>query len=398
MQSYADRVNSKFANRKSHYVDLKQRWNDTLAQFSVNIQNTIRSALNSAIMVFENRYTGINSFTDPRFKLCRAERARLSDIIIDVTMQRQLNVSWVIDIVRNFKPWQAMPIQVYTPTHDIEELRPGELYASWDGQHTAMAFYVIAVMIMKLDPKDVWVPVAIYDVGSKAEIRANFIHGNTEAGQKLLDPIDVATQMIYGVRVDGAVDPLWRQVEEKQTYLENAGLFLTDEKFGDDNEVGAITRVKDITSPKVPVDVVRQFATYAKTIIGLQPRAINTKEAPILLGFFQMAHTDGIVYTDEEVESLAMLCYNLFGADFDSKGRFWNMLERAYFVWWDSHYANVAEELRPARPRMNKDWIQGGTFFWHQLKKSWQNDAGLPMTLPRLNIQTQFVPAKEDLF
>ena len=121
MQSYADRVNSKFANRKSHYVDLKQRWNDTLAQFSVNIQNTIRSALNSAIMVFENRYTGINSFTDPRFKLCRAERARLSDIIIDVTMQRQLNVSLVIDIVRNFKPWQAMPIQVYTPTHDIDD-------------------------------------------------------------------------------------------------------------------------------------------------------------------------------------------------------------------------------------------------------------------------------------
>jgi hypothetical protein len=47
---------------------------------------------------------------------------------------------------------------------------------------------------------------------------------------------------------------------------------------------------------------------------------------------------------------------------------------------------------------MNKDWTQGGTFFWHLLKKNWKDAAGLPMTMPKLNIQTQFLPAKQDLF
>lgn len=397
-QTYADRVNQKFANTKSHYVDLKQRWNDTISLYTQNVQATIRSMLKSAIISFEKNHPGIKTFDDPKFKLCRAAKARLSDIIIDITMQRQLNISWVLDIVKDFRAWQAMPIQVYSPTKDFEGLHKGELYASWDGQHTAMAFYIIAVMIMRLDPKDVWIPVAIYDVSNKAEIRANFIRGNTSEGKKLLEDIDTATQMIYGVRVDGATDPMWQQVEKKQTYLEQAGLFLTAEKFNDVHEVGAVTRVKDITQAKVSVDVIRQFASYGKRVIETEPRAINTKEAPIILGFLQMATSDGITYTDEEMQGLADLCFELFGADFDSKGPFWSQLEKAYLSWWDNFYANVAEELRPARPRMNKDWTQGGTFFWHQLKKSWKNAAGSPMRMPRLNIQTQFFPAKEDLF
>jgi hypothetical protein len=253
-------------------------------------------------------------------------------------------------------------------------------------------------MIMKLDPKDIWVPVAIYDVSNKAEIRANFIRGNTSEGKKLLDDIDVATQMIYGVRVDGATDPMWKQVEEKQRHIEQAGLFLTADKFGDQHECGAITRIKDITSAKVPVEVVRQFCVYGRRVIETEPRAINTKEAPIILGFLQMAHSDGITYSDQELESLADLCFELFGADFDHSGPFWARLESAYLAWWDGFYENVDEELRPVRPRMNKDWVQGGTFFWHQLKKSWHDSTGKSIKMPKLNIQTQFFPAVEDLF
>jgi hypothetical protein len=47
---------------------------------------------------------------------------------------------------------------------------------------------------------------------------------------------------------------------------------------------------------------------------------------------------------------------------------------------------------------MNKDWTQGGTFFWHVLKKRWKDAAGLPMPMPRLNIQTPFLPDAKDLF
>jgi hypothetical protein len=149
---------------------------------------------------------------------------------------------------------------------------------------------------------------------------------------------------------------------------------------------------------KASPEIVRQFCVYAKTVIGLTPRAINTKEAPIILGFLKMAATDSVTYTDKEVESLAMLCYTMFGADFDSGAKYWAQLEIAYLNWWATFYDGVDESVRPAQPRMNKDWTQGGTFFWHLLKKNWKDEAGMPMIMPRLNIQTPFIPTKKDLF
>ncbi len=148
----------------------------------------------------------------------------------------------------------------------------------------------------------------------------------------------------------------------------------------------------------LPVNVVRQFCVYAKTILEINQRPINTKEAPIILGFLKMAATGNIEYSDSEIRDLAMLCHTLFDADFDSDGPYWSQLETAYFNWWERFYQDVDPMIRPERPRMNKDWVQGGTFFWHQLKKSWHDDNGNAMPLPRLNINTQFIPNVKDLF
>jgi hypothetical protein len=156
--------------------------------------------------------------------------------------------------------------------------------------------------------------------------------------------------------------------------------------------------VQDIVDRKVSPEIVRQFCVYARTIMGITPRAINTKEAPIISGFLKMASVDNLEYTDDEIVNLAMLCHNLFGADFDADGDFWAQLEVAYLNWWEGFYENVDISMRPERPRMNKDWTQGGTFFWHILKKNWKDAAGLPMHMPKLNIQTPFLPARQDLF
>jgi len=399
MATYADKVNAKYKNGADHFVDLKDRFNETLSLYTQTVQATIRSALKGAISAFQARHPGITRFDDPSFRLCRAEWAYLSDILIDTTMQRQLNISWVIEIVKNFRAWQAMPVQVYTVAvgadRELRYLGQGRLYASWDGQHTAMAFYVIAVMIMGLDPREVQIPVVVYDVNTKAEIRSNFIENNTESGKRLLDKIDIWQQMVYGVRVDAATDPIWIEVEKKQQYLEKAGLFLTADKFKDTHEVGALSRPEDVM--KFSPEVIRQFCVYAKTIMELDPRAINTKEFPIIAGFLKMAQSDGVDYTDDEIRLLALHCHDLFSADFDSEGPFWAKLEVAYINWWENFYTNVDESVRPERPRMNKDWTQGGTFFWHQLKKTWQM-AGLPMRMPRLNIQTPFIPNAKDLW
>jgi hypothetical protein len=399
--SYADQVNAKYKNGADHFVDLKQRFNDTLSLYNPTTQATIRASLKRAISEFQKRHGNVKSFADPRFRLCQARHARLANILIDTTMQRQLNISWVISIVENFRAWQAMPVQVYraSPSADSAMFHLGDdLFASWDGQHTAMAFYVIAVMIMGLDPREVEIPVVIYEVNTKAEIRQNFIEGNTEVGKKLLDDIDVWQQMVYGVRVDNATDSLWVAVEKKQQYLESAGLFLTDKKFNDTDQIGAISRVQDVMTTKISPELIREFTVYAKHVLDQQPRAINTKEFPIIVGFIKMAAGEGINYTDDELRGLAQLCLNLFSADFDAEGPFWARLERAYYNWWENFYENVDESVRPERPRLNKDWTQGGTFFWHQLKKSWRDGAGLPMRMPRLNIQTPFIPARVDLF
>lgn len=399
MSSYADTVNKKYSNKADHYQDLKDRFNDAISSLPQTTQQLIRSRLKQVITQFTNNYPNLKKFSD--LPLCHARTVSLDQILIDSTMQRALNLSWVFRIIENFRATQAMPVQVYrvlNPQGDLEYLHPGGLYASWDGQHTAVAFFVIATIILGENPENINIPVVIYDVSTKAEIRDNFIRNNTEEGKKLLDDIDIVQQQIYGVRVDGSTNTHWRQVELKQQFLEKAGLFLTDKKFGDTNQPGAITRVDDITNEKVPVEVVRQFCVYAKTVLDINPRPINTKEAPIILGFLKMAATGNVEYSDEEIRSLAMLCHTLFDTNFDSEGPYWAQLETAYFNWWERFYENTDPSVRPERPRMNKDWVQGGTFFWHQLKKSWRDENGLSMPLPRLNINTQFMPSQRDLF
>jgi len=39
-----------------------------------------------------------------------------------------------------------------------------------------------------------------------------------------------------------------------------------------------------------------------------------------------------------------------------------------------------------------KNWRNGGTFLWYQLKKTWGG------RIPRLNINTQFKPFDKDLY
>lgn len=398
-QSYASLVNAQFDNVQSHFVNLKQRWDLTLEAMPLIQRNQVRSALKVALNNFRKRHPGVKSFQDPNFRLCKAQSLELGRILIDTTMQRQLNVYWVIKIIDEFSAWRAWPIQVYRVLNNQGELADHdlqELYASWDGQHTAMALYLIATMEMGLDAAETFVPVVIYDVNSKSEIRENFIKGNSPEGKKLLDPIDFWYQMVYGVKCDDNQNPEWQQVAAKQALLTQYDLFVTDDKLQNTHEIGAITRVKDLMDSKVTVEQMRQLCVYLRHVLDRTPRPVNTKELPIILGFLRMATY--LRYSDDQIRGLADLCLDLFDGDFDEAGPYWDRVGRAYLNWWDRHYENVDVSLRPAQPRLNKDWMQGGAFFWHQLRKSWRDSDGNPVTMPQLSIATQFMPSREDLF
>lgn len=400
VRPHARSVNLKYTKQSSIYLTLQDLWNQVLSEMDVSQKNSVITRLNLAIRQFQKKYPKVTGFNDPNFRICRSISRKLSRLLIDITIQRKLNVDWVIKIIEHFVAYQAMPVQVYAvPVQDVpQKYGPSDdWWASWDGQHTAVAFWIISTMIFKQNPEDVEIPVVEYDMQGRLECRMTFLKNNSSENKKLLTPIDFITQQIYAVRLDGVTDTDWRRIEEKQRYLEAVDLFMTDKKFFDDGLPGAITRPGDIADEKISPELIRQFTVYANVVLAATPRPINTKELPIVLGFLKMAEGSNITYTDSEIESLAYLCIDLFGADFDEAGIYWEQVGKAYTKWHEHYHKDMDETLRPGI-KLNKDWAQGGTFFWYQLRESWKDNEGNKMRLPRLNIQTSFTPFDKDLF
>lgn len=384
--------NLQYSNRDSFFVDLKDRLNNTINSFVFTKQKSIEAAIKVACDRFVKLHPTKKTFED--LDLCEAISMPLSDILIDVTMQRMLDLNWVLYIIGHFREVQAQPIQVYKVLgndNSISYYPAGAkgLYASWDAQHTAMALYILCVYVFKQDPSKVMVPVVIYKVSKKADIRENFVSGNTKAGKKLLDAIDVYMQQVFGVRVDGNTNPAWVETEKKQQYIEQADLFVTHEKFGNTNDAGAISRMQEIDHYNS--EIIRKFCLYAATVMPAGGRPIASQEIEIMCAWFDMCK--GLDYSDQEVVDLAMHINDLFGADFHETSNFWDTAKIAYANWWNKYWAGPGAGYKPSHMTFSKNWRNGGTFLYYQLKKTW--NGRLPA---QLNINTPFTPAAKDLY
>lgn len=390
-QTYAAQWNSRYTHSGADYLDLNKRYNTSISSVPVLKQTGIRSNIANAIAEFQKRYPAYTKFSD--LQLVEPGFIPLSDILIDVTIQRVLDLTWVNDILKNFREVQAQPIQVYEVMEDLDEVgyvpTGKKLYASWDAQHTAIVYWIIAVMIFKQDPKTVMVPVNIYKITNRADIRKNFVSGNSEEGKKLLDKIDLFTQMIFGVRLDGATDKDWLEADNKQQHLEDGDLFVTAEKFGNTNQPGAISRMQEID--RYTSDVIRKFVLYTTTIPSGRP--IDSQEIEIMCAFFDMAKNSGIDYTDQEIVDLGNHLNFLFGANFHESSPYWNRVRTAYNNWWNKFYKKIPLSHRPKNTKMAKNWNSGGTFLWHQLNKTWTGHQ-----LPQLSSSTPFIPDAGDLY
>jgi len=390
-QSYADQQNAQYNHSGSKYVDLKQRFNDTISTLHSMKSSGVRSQLKNAIAVFQKNNPLVKCFED--LQLCVAGLTPMSDILIDITIQRILNLTWVIEILRNFREVQADPIKLYEVTAggDLAKLYPvgTKLFASWDAQHTAIVYWIIAVMIFNQDPRKVMVPSILYKIKNRADIRENFVSGNSDIGKLRLDSIDLYRQMVLGVRLDGSKKSEWVEAELKQQYLEQAGLFVTAEKFGDTHMSGAISRMTEID--KYTSDIIRKFCMYTTTIPT--PRNIVSQEIEIMCAWFNMAKEDGIDYTDDEIVGLGDHLHQLFGADFYESSDFWVKVRKAYENWHKKYYANMPVQHQPKHIKVAKNWNTGGTFLWHQLSKTWTGGR-----IPALNSSVPFIPAGKDLY
>jgi hypothetical protein len=389
-KSYAFQRNARFQNTSSNLIDLEQRLNDTIAAMPIQAQRNWHSKLNKAIQSFKRKYPDIKTIADPNFRLCKSIMGQLKSIQIDTTMQREPNLQWLLNIIENFRAHQAQPIQVYVTNIG---------YGAWDGQHTSLALFLIATKVLGMKFEDVQVPINVYDILSRGEIRSNFINNNTtvgkNAGKKPLDIIDIFQQMIYGVEVDGVTEPDWVDAHTKWRHIANGGMFLTAEKFNDTNEIGAISRLNEINDSSV--EVVRQFTVYGRYIVNSQQRAINSKEIPIIIEFLNLCEQQDIQYTDVQIEDLAQHCIDLFDANFDAKGVFWEVAHQAAINAYNKTNKGLPKQLWPAAPRNSKNTPQGLAFFWHQLQKSWVSGQGAGFRFPKQPFST-FQPSIKDLF
>ena len=387
---YCDTINSRYKSNANAFQNLHDRLNTTLASFPPDTKKYKLYMLSEAIKEFQRRFPTITKFK--QLRLCKSQLVKLADIRIDDTIQRKLDIDWVIKILSNFNEFQIQPVQVYHVTGTDNQL----LFASWDGQHTAIVLYIVASIILQ-DTDDIEIPATIYEVSLKSDIRENFVKGNSGEGKKLLDKIDLYHQMLYGVRCDGnTTNEIWKTAERKQQYLEQNGLFVTAEKFGDTDQPGAISRMNEIEN--LDVATIKELAMYLG-VSAQDQRPVDPKEMYIMGNWFAMNRDSRAEYTQEDIYKMYNILNTAFGANFsadagkDVNGPFWQLVEDSYLSYKQKEkdmmihmYGEEAASLYWKEPRLNKDWIQGGTYLWHLLKKTYDG----PM--PTLGINTPFTP------
>lgn len=393
--SYASQVNQKYKSNASIFVNAKDRLDQTIASMPGQSQQTMWGRIKKIASQFQVNFPTKKKFED--LDIVESIMMPMSDILIDTTMQRQLNLSWVLWIVSNFREVMSQPIQIYRVTNpgpDMKYYPVGKrgLYASWDAQHTLIALYIIAVYVFQQDPTKVMVPVNIYKVSKKADIRENFIAGNSDEGKKLLDDIDIFMQQVFGVMVDGSNNSRWKESAKKQEHLASADLFVTHEKFSDTHMPGAISRMQEIKH--YDSEIIRKFTVYATAVMpnGVPNRPIASQEIEIMCAWFHMAKQAGLEYTDEQIVDLADHLNTLFHADFHESSDFWSKARTAYSNWHTKYWERFPEEERPKHMSFTKNWRNGGAFLWHQLKKTWTGP------VPKMNYDIAFKPAQKDLY
>lgn len=367
--SYAEQFNAQYAKSDSHFVDLAERFNQFCDE-STAIEFRMMSR------EFRRRHPEFKTIQDIRKRLCKSNTTTLDNVLIDVTMQRLLNLNHVLKMLANFKATKVMPIQVYEDP-DL----PGK-YVAWDGQHTAILLYILSTMVFEINPAELEVPIVVYDVNTKAEIRENFIGLNGD--DKLpLDLIDIFQQMVYGVRVDGSETLSWLETERKQQMLEQHKLFVTADKFDNTHEVGAISRLTEID--KASPEVVKQFGIYWSAI--RKQRAVDPKEIYMMMSWLMLAETQGVEVDENYLYDLADMNLGLFDANFSPTGAFWAKCETAYENWYETTPQSAWQE-----PSMQKQPTHGLPFLNAQIEKS------LGRKVPVYKANNGFTPAEKDLW
>ena len=351
---YADAINQQFYKSKSQYVDLATRLVNTVGNDTFR-----KSLIDSSIEEFTNRNPKVKTWTD--FKFCRSEKTTLDKIVIDITLQRMLNLLHATGIMDKFQQIRVMPISVYE-----DPLAPGK-YVCWDGQHTAIVLYLIAVQTLGLDISKCEVPIVVYESSQKSEMRENFMELNGDAKMPL-DLIDYFHQMVFGVRTDNSKNPTWMLVEEKQKALESAKMFATHIKFGDGDQPGALSRLDELMDVKnYDLSITQQFCKYFVAVCKSN-RPVQPKECWMLYEYFKLCQVEGIEVNDAYIRGVANSLKTAFNGDFNSIALA-AKAKASYQGWWIDTNRSMDGTLRGIT---YPEYRLGLTFLIKQIAKNFK--------------------------
>ena len=332
MNNHAQKINDLYDVSESNFVTLQERLEKAIAK-----SPQFKAQLEAVVDEFRRRNCsppaarGWTAFE--QIKLCCAIQVSMDCILIDETMQRELNMRHILKILSYFSESMVMSIQVYEDPN-----RPGK-YIAWDGQHTSIALFIILTKVFGERTATAMVPVVVYSSHQKLEIRRNFILLNGDAKESL-DFIDTYKQMVFGVKVDGATDEEWLDTALKNDYFKAAGLFATNSKFGDEDAPGAFTLLADtlmsksLKTRKHP-EVTRMFADYWAYLN--EERPVRAKEARQLYEYFNLCYEQGITVDKQYLLEMVGFTKSYFEANFGENGSFWDKVKMSYTRW----YANA---------------------------------------------------------
>ena len=161
IQTYATRANKEYDSAESNFISLQQRLNEALDKAP-----HFRDQLDQVMKEFKDRNPQWVCWED--ITLCESLETTLDKILVDTTMQRQPDIRHILYILDEFKETMVMSLQVYTNENGDD--------IAWDGQHTAIALYIIACLIYGKLPSQVKIPIVRYSITQKKEIRNNLVN------------------------------------------------------------------------------------------------------------------------------------------------------------------------------------------------------------------------------
>jgi hypothetical protein len=371
-RTYADQVNQQFDKSESQYVSIGERL-DSSTQNSSWQQQALQSSMNE----FRLRNPQIQDWSHLTF--CKALKCSISDIAIDVTLQRKFDFDHCCMILDNFDQLLVMPISVYE-----DDSNPGK-YICWDGQHTAIVLHILASMVFGKNLDNCEIPIVVYGNHQKADMRKNLIVLNTVKGKKYLDTIDIIHQILWAVRTDNSMDLDYRLVDQKYGYLEQNGMFLTHQKFGDDHRPGAQSRLEEFMDTRYSPEITGYFAKYF-FMMCRSNRPVQPKESWLMYDFFKLCKSADIDITDQYISSIVKSLQKSFNGDIKSI-QFMQKAYLSYQNWWLRTGRSIDGSLRGISYSEKRI---GLAFLIAQLSKEFKGE--LPEYEPHWEI------AKEDLY